>query len=88
MSCRISGISRRCISTRPGGALLQHLLEQDALVRHVLVDDPQAVAAGGDDEALVDLPERAQVARAPTASVSGGGHGLGRELAVRVQVAR
>src|SRR5215472_11455436 len=27
-----------------GGALLQHLLEQDALVGHVLVDDPQPVA--------------------------------------------
>src|SRR5215471_6071985 len=27
----------------------------------MLVDDPQAVPAGGDDEALVDLSERAQV---------------------------
>ena len=41
-----------------GGLLPQHLLEQDALVRHVLVDDPEAVAAGGDDEALVDLAQR------------------------------
>ena len=44
-----------------GRALLHDLLEQDALVGHVLVDDPQAVAAGGDDEALVDLAQRAQV---------------------------
>ena len=51
-----------------GGALFQHLLEQNALMRHVLVDDPQPVASGGDDEALVDLAERAQIARAPKAT--------------------
>ena len=43
------------------GVLPQHLLEQDALVGHVLVDDPQAVAPGGDDEALVNLAERPQI---------------------------
>ena len=46
----------------PRGALFEHLLEQNPLVGHVLVDDPQAIAPGGDDEALVDLPERAQIA--------------------------
>ena len=44
-----------------GGALLEDLLEEDALMRHVLIDDPQAVAAGGDDEALVNLAEGAQI---------------------------
>ena len=70
-----------------GGALLHHLLEQDALVRHVLVDDPQAVAAGGDDEALVDLAERAQV-REHRKRHLGRRDGLGRKLAMRVQAAQ
>ena len=55
VSCRISGISSRCDLHAAGGAVCQNLLEQDALVGHVLVDDPEAVAAGGNDEALVDL---------------------------------
>ncbi len=38
-----------------------HLGNVRAEVRHVLIDDPQAVAAGGDDEALVDLAERQQI---------------------------
>ena len=28
---------------------------------HVLIDDPQAIASGGDDEALVNLAERTQI---------------------------
>ena len=43
------------------GALGQHLLEQNSLVRHVLVDDPQPVASRGDDEAVVDLAQRPQI---------------------------
>ncbi len=35
--------------------LRQHLFEQNALVGDVLIDDPKAVAAGGDDEAIVEL---------------------------------
>ena len=56
-----SGISSRWLSVAAAGALGQHLFEQDPLVRHVLVDDPQSVASGGDDEAVVDLAQRAQV---------------------------
>ena len=41
--------------------LLQHLLKQDALMGHMLIDDPQAVAPGGDDEAVVNLAQGAQV---------------------------
>jgi hypothetical protein len=37
-------------------SLLDQLLEQDALVRHMLIDDPEAIAPGGDDEAFMDLP--------------------------------
>ena len=46
---------------RAAGTLFQHLLDQDALVSHVLVDDPQPVAAGGHDEAVVNLAQRTQV---------------------------
>ena len=70
-----------------GGALLQHLLEQNALVRHVLVDDPQPVAARGDDEALVDLAQRAQVGQRRERHL-GRRDGLRRKFAVRVQVPR
>ena len=37
------------------------LLEKDALVRHVLVDDPQPFAVHRHDEAGVHLPERLQI---------------------------
>ena len=37
------------------------LLEQHALVRHVLVDDPQALRVHRDDEARIDLPQRLEV---------------------------
>ena len=42
------------------GLLAKHLLKEDALVGHVLVDDPQAIASGGHDEAVMNLAERAQ----------------------------
>ena len=56
-----SGISRRCVSTRPAARWRQHLLEQNALMRHVLIDDPQSVAPRRDDEAVVDLAQRPQI---------------------------
>ena len=56
-----------------GGALLHHLFEQNALVRHVLVDNPQAVAAGGEDEAFVDLAERPQIGERCQSEFSGAG---------------
>jgi hypothetical protein len=42
-------------------ALRQHLFEQNALMRHVLVDNPQPVASRSDDEAVVNLAKRPQV---------------------------
>src|SRR5579871_2102474 len=45
----------------PRSALFQDLLEQDAFMSHVLIDDPKAVPSGGDDETLVNLPEWTQV---------------------------
>ncbi len=47
----------------PAGAGGEHLLEQNTLMRHVLVDDPQPVAPGRHDEAVVDLTERPQIAQ-------------------------
>ena len=41
-----------------GGALLEHSLEEDALVGNVLVDDPQAVFVDGEDERVADLSQR------------------------------
>ncbi len=43
--------------------LAQHFLEQNALVRHVLIDDPQAIAPGRDDEAVVNLAERPKIGK-------------------------
>src|ERR1700693_341276 len=43
------------------GLLPQNLFEQDSLVGHMLVDDPETIAAGRDDEAVVILSQRAQV---------------------------
>ena len=45
------------------GALPQNLLEKNALVSDVLVDDPEAIAAGGDDETVVELAERAELGK-------------------------
>ena len=42
----------------------QHLLEQNPLMRDVLIDDPQPVAPRGDDEAVVNLAQRPQIASA------------------------
>src|SRR5262249_33558804 len=43
------------------GARRKHMFEQNALMRDVLIDDPQSVAARGDDEAVVNLAERAEI---------------------------
>src|SRR5262249_24370713 len=43
------------------GTIAQDFLEQDALVGYVLVDDPEPIGAGGTDEALADLTERAEI---------------------------
>ena len=42
-------------------ARFQVLLEQDALVRDVLIDDPQAFAVHRDDETGADLAERLEI---------------------------
>jgi hypothetical protein len=44
-----------------GGALAEHLFKENAFVGDVLIDDPEAVAAGGDDEAFVELADGAEV---------------------------
>jgi hypothetical protein len=56
--------------------LPQHLLEQNAFVRNVLIYDPEPVAGGGDDEAVVNLAQRAQVREDCQAlrGVEGGSH--------------
>ena len=36
-------------------------LEQDTLMRHVLIDYPEAIGIGGHDKALLDLAERVQI---------------------------
>ncbi len=43
---------------RFGQPLLADLLEQDALVRHVLVDDPQSLRIDGQDERIANLSQR------------------------------
>ena len=48
--------AERALAPRP-----QVLLEEHALVRHVLVDDPQAFAVHRHDEAGAHLPQRLQV---------------------------
>ena len=45
----------------PGGTLFHYLFEEDALVRHVLIDDPEPVAARGENKAFMDLPQRPQI---------------------------
>ena len=45
-----------------GGALFQHLFEQNPLMRDVLIDDPQPVTPCRYDKAVVNLAQRAQVA--------------------------
>ncbi len=55
------GISSCWRSTPPSRLLPQHFLEQNALMRDVLIDDPQAIASGRDDEAVVNLAERPKI---------------------------
>ena len=55
------GHEERLLLDAAGGALRQDLFEEYPLVGDVLVDDPQAVAAGGQDEAFVELAEGAEV---------------------------
>ena len=64
------------------GLLPQNFFEQDSLVRHVLVDDPEAVASGGDDEAVVNLAQRPQVGKDRQALRSFGAVG---QRAVRIR---
>jgi len=42
----------------PAGQALHHLLEQHALVRHVLIDDCDALVVHRDDEGVAELPQR------------------------------
>ena len=42
------------------GALPEHSLEQYAFMRHVLVNDPQAVVIHGENERLAQLAQRLQ----------------------------
>ena len=65
------------------GAGRQHLFEQNPFVGHVLIDDPQAVARGRDDEAVVDLAQRTKVLQRLQA-VRRGQHRVGEQRAVRV----
>lgn len=44
-----------------GGALAEHLFKENAFVGDVLVNDPEAIAAGGEDKAFVELAEGAEV---------------------------
>ncbi len=44
-----------------GGALAQHLFEENAFVSDVLIDDPKPIATGGEDEAFVELAEGAEI---------------------------
>src|SRR5882724_7953735 len=64
------------------GLLPQHFFEQDSFVGHVLIDNPQAVASGRDDEAVVDLAERPQVRKDPETLRS---LDLARQWAVRIR---
>jgi hypothetical protein len=41
-----------------GVALAKYLLEEDALVGYVLVDDPETFFVGGEDEGVAELAER------------------------------
>ena len=43
---------------RARGQLLHHLLEEHALVRHVLIDDRDALVVDGDDVGVAELAER------------------------------
>ena len=55
--------------------LAQHLLKQDALVRHVLVDDPKALFIDGEDEGVLHLAKGSQAAQ--TCEVGGVFNALG-----------
>ena len=52
------GVSSRWLSRRPARQPLHHLLEQHALVRHVLIDDRHAFVVDRDDERVAELAER------------------------------
>ena len=58
------GASKRWPDDRAFAARAHVLLKQDALVRHVLVDEPQSLAVDGDDEAGVHLSQRLEVGEA------------------------
>ena len=47
-----------------GRLLSQNLFEEDAFVCHVLIDNPEPVRSGGNDEAVVQLSQGAQITNA------------------------
>jgi hypothetical protein len=52
-----TGVSNRCDSSAVDVRRSEHLLEQNPLVRDVLIDDRQTVVIGGDDERVPELAE-------------------------------
>ena len=60
------GISNCWRSTRPCACCRSTCSNRMSLVRHVLVDDPETVAAGRDDEAVVNLAERPEIGKRGT----------------------
>ena len=61
-------MSRRCRCTCFHLAVAENLFKQHPLVGHVLVDDPEPVFAGGEDERIPQLaqrPERAELVQGP-----------------------
>jgi hypothetical protein len=63
--------------------LAENFFEQDALVGDVLVDDPEAIGSGGNDEAVVELADGPEVAEDFQAR-DGVPDELGRERSVSV----
>src|SRR5437764_12196272 len=55
-------------------------------MRHVLIDNPKAVTASGDDEALVDLSQRAQVRKRGKGKLRRRNR-IGGKYTVRVEIA-
>ena len=62
------GMSRRWLSTFCAARCFSTLLEKDALVGDVLVDDPEAIFVHGEDERIADLSERLEGAAETTGS--------------------
>ena len=75
-----SGMSRRWRWTRSTVALAQDFFEEDAFVRDVLVDDPEAVFVGGEDEGLAELAEGLEGGEGVEGVGSGGRRGRGGSI--------